>query len=406
MDVFVAKQPIYDSQLAVRAYELLYRNSTANRADFLDGDQATSRVLVSTFLDIGLEDLVGDAPVFVNFTRGFLTGRFPLPFGHERVVLEVLEDIEVDEELLGGLQQLSDQGYRIALDDFLYRPELDPLVEIADIVKVDLMAIDSTDLRRHVAAIQKFPVQLLAEKVETHEDYERCKELGFELFQGYFFCKPQVVGRRRLPNSHLAVLQLLSKLYDPATTFKDLETLISKDVALSYRLLRYINSAHVGLSRTIESIMQAITLLGLRNLRRLVTLVVMTGIKDKPPELIVTAMTRAKMCELLGADVVEDGQSFFTVGLFSVLDALLDAPMETVINELPLANEIKSALLKGQDSELGQVLSYVKCFERGQWDSAPKLSLSASSISSHYLQAVRWAREALAELIELEGAAA
>lgn len=396
-DVFVGRQPIYDQRLEVYAYELLYRSDPGETARFADGDQATSEILVNTFLEIGLDTLVGARPVFINLTRGFVTGELPLPFDKDRLVLEVLENIPVDRELIDAVRELASQGYAIALDDFVYRHELEPLVQLATIVKVDLLQVDRAALAEHVRKLRRPKLKLLAEKVETPEDFDYCKQLGFDLFQGYFFCRPRVVTGRRLPGNRLAVMQLLARLQDPAIGFDELEKLIARDVSLCHKLLRYINSAHMALPRKIDSIRQALVLLGLKRIRNLVTLITLAGIQDKPSELLTTAMIRARMCECLGTRLAEDGQPYFTVGLFSVLDAMMDAPMETVLNELPLADEVNAALLRGEGL-LGAALQCAVHYERARWDEVRLDDVALGEIKDAYLESVAWSIDASNEL--------
>ncbi len=390
-DVFIARQPIFDRQNQVFAYELLWRQGNGNAAQVTDGNLATTQVILNALTEIGLDRLVGNQSAFINLTRSFLLGEQPLPDMNGRLVLEVLEDIEPDAEIISAVARLSQQGYTIALDDFLYRPELAPLVEQADIIKIDLLAQDEATLREHVATLQRYPVKLLAEKVETRAEYDTCLELGFEYFQGYFFARPHVVQGRRPPTNKLAILQLLAQLQDPATTDSELETLIIRDVTLSYRLLRYINSAQFNMSREIESIRQAIMLLGRKTLSQLANLLVMSRIEDKPRELMMTALIRARMSETLGQRLgVQDESMYFTAGLFSIIDALLDQPMPDLLDELPLADELKQALL-AQQGPLGEVLGCVVAYDEGRWEKAVHPRIDANSLRETYLDAIDWA---------------
>lgn len=391
--IYVGRQPIYDRDLNVYAYELLYRGGEHNQADFPDGDTATSQVILNTFLDIGLNQIVGHHPAFINMTRNFLVGTSPLPLPPERVVLEILEDIDIDPELVAAISALAASGYRIALDDFVYHDTLRPLVEVADIIKIDLMALDRTGLKEHVSILQNNDAILLAEKVETQEDYEFCRELGFDLFQGFFFCRPNVIKGQRIPANRLATLQLLSALQQPDSEVKELEKIISQDVSLSYRLLRLINSAFYSPARPIESIRQAVVYLGSSAIKNWATLLSLAKIENKPDELITTALVRAKMCELFAQEVAQKNQdSFFTVGLFSTLDAMIDAPMDEIISSLPLAEEITAALLRHEGSA-GQALACVLAYEHGDWEQVEFEGLDSDKIQNIYLQAVTWADE-------------
>ncbi len=402
-DAFIGRQPIYDRQLDVHAYELLFRHSAANAAEILNGDEATSRVILTTLTEIGLENIVGRQPAFINLTRGFILGKYPLPNLAGRLVLEVLEDIEMDEALIGGLRRLAGQGFRIALDDFIYRPHLAPLVDLADVVKIDLRALERADVEQHVQQLRRgHRVQLLAEKVETQEEFDFCRDLGFDYFQGYFLCKPNVIRGRATPPNRLAALRLLAELQKPQIDFPELEQLIVQDVALTYRVLRYINSAFFGLRQKVESVHRAIVLLGIDALRTLASLIVLSRIDDKPHELLTTALLRAKMCELLSE---RDREAAFTVGLFSMLDAMMDRPLPELLERVPLADAVVAALLH-RGGALGQVLEAVIGYERGAWAALEASPLEAPRLAQAYLQALEYADRVAGDLLRPEAAPA
>ncbi|MFN2337829.1 MAG: EAL and HDOD domain-containing protein, partial [Gammaproteobacteria bacterium] len=341
-DIFIGRQPIFDRELKLYAYELLFRSGMANHAGQFDGDQATSQVIVNVFMELGLDQIVGPHWAFINMTRAFIIASAPLPFPRDRVVLELLEDIRPDPEVIEGLRGFTDQGYQVALDDFIYHESLRPLVELAHIVKIDLMAVPREDLARHVEQLRQHQVKLLAEKIETEEEFEYCKGLGFDYFQGYFLSRPSVVQGSQLPPNRLAVLQLLAKVQDPNSDARDLELLISQDVALSYKLLRYINSAFFAFPKEIDSIRQAVVYLGMRAIKTWVSLLAVAGLGDKPVELVPQAMQRARMCELLARTARRPNpESYFTVGLFSLLEALMEAPLAQILEALPFSEEIR-----------------------------------------------------------------
>ncbi len=398
-DIYVGRQPIYNRKLDVIGYELLYRSGQDNQAQFLDGDQATGEVILNTFLELGLENITGRYPAFINISRSFLVGDKPLPFSHKRVVLEVLEDIEPDAALIDGLRRLVQSGYIIALDDFVYRPELEPLLELAHIVKFDVLGIDPAVLASRVQALKHRKVRLLAEKVESHEEFEHCKRLGFDYFQGYFFSKPNIVRGRSRPVNRLVMMNLLAELQRPSTDINALEKLVAQDAALTYRLLRYVNSPCVAIRRKVESLRRALIIIGASTIKNWITLILFTRLDDKPRELMVTALVRARMCELLGAAHRHDGlDRFFTVGLLSAMDALMDQPMEELLDELPLVEEVKTAL-RSRDGQLGQVLEQVLLYEWGAWDRLCQ-SLDSATYRQSYFDAVRWAGDSLSALID------
>lgn len=391
---FLGRQPIFDRELNAVAYELLFRGAaSAGQANVVDGDQATSQVILNAFLDMDLDQVVDQGLAFVNFTRAFLTSEEDLPFPVGRVVVEVLEDIEPDAEVIAGIQRLKAAGHIIALDDFIFHEKLRPLVELAQIIKIDLMAIDRASLIQHVETLRPYRVKLLAEKIETHEEFEFCKELGFDYFQGYFLSKPKVIEGQRIPASRLATLRLLAELQNPEALPDDIARTVSEDVSLSYRLLRMVNSAMFALPRQVDTIRQAVVYLGNKAIKNWASLLVTAGIDDKPAELIRTALVRARSCERLAElKGYKNSEQFFTVGLFSVLDALMDVPLAEILNKLPLSAEIIEALLQGE-GPAGAALAGIAAYERWDWESIESGNIAPGLISQAFVEAMQWASE-------------
>jgi EAL and modified HD-GYP domain-containing signal transduction protein len=390
----IARQPIYDRHMKVFGYELLYRSG--NPAGVVDGDSATSSVLGSAFSDLGIEQLVGDKVAFVNFTRNLLLGDSLDKLPPEVLVVEVLEDIEPDEEVVRAVRRLSELGYTIALDDFCFREELVPLLEVADIVKVDIAPLTEAELRQNVEELRRWPVQLLAEKVETPEEFEFCCTLGFDYFQGYFFCRPREVVRRRPTGNRQALLQLMGLLLDPASGFQELSELAEQDPSLTYRLLRLVNSAHFSLPRDIDSVRKAMLFLGVARLRTWISFLLVAGLDDKPDGLLTVSLTRARMCELLAAALgAPDTESHWTLGMLSTIDAFLDMEMAEVLSELPLTIEMNAALL-AYTGPRGAVLRCVINQERGSWSLPHELPLSDEQVQDAYQEALAWAERAVA----------
>jgi EAL and modified HD-GYP domain-containing signal transduction protein len=393
-DIYIGRQPIFNRKLDLVAYELLYRaNGVQNAAGLIDHDHATTQVVINAFLEFGLDELVGKKLAFINLPRSFIVRDNPLPFAKEQVVLEVLEDIEVNEDFLNAVRKLRNEGYTIALDDFSYHPDLQALVKLSKIVKLDFTALSREQIQAHVAALHEHKVELLAEKIETREDFEFAKELGFDYFQGYFLCRPHIVSGRSLPSNRLAILRLLCELLDPNKQIAELADLVSQDVALSFKLLRSLNSPFYALPKRIDSIQHAIVYLGIQQIKRWVSLIVLANIDDKPSQLMVVALTRGKMCELIGEAAGESNkEGLFTIGLFSLLDALLDINLENILVELPLAPELKAAILS-HAGPMGHILHTVLAHEQGQWDEIDFPSLEAAQFTEAYLQAVAWTDE-------------
>lgn len=397
-NIFIGRQPIYDRALQVYAYELLYRSSEENSAGLPDGDAATSQVILNAFTEIGIEKLVGQHLVFINLTRGFIIGDNPLPLTQGKVVLEVLEDIVVDDALIDAVRKLSQSGYLIALDDFIFHEDLRPLVDIADIVKIDVRALTRETVSAHVTELRRSTARLLAEKVETQEEYEYYKDLGFDYFQGYFFSRPKVITRHTIPPNRLAILRLLARLHDPDVAINELEELISQDVSLSYRLLRHVNSAFFALPRKVETLQQAIAYLGNTSIKIWATLIALSGIDDKPNELLTVALVRGKMCELLAERLkLPDKDNYFIIGLFSALDAMMDAPLAQVVENLPLSPVVMNALLK-HEGRAGQALHCTLAYEQSEWDQIDCTRMEEIVIVQSYLDAVAWTDRAMKEL--------
>ena len=391
-EVLVNRQAIYNSQLDVIAYTLCFRSG--DRYDY----QATAQGLLTSFLELGLEALVGPKRVFLPLTRGFALLGYGTAFPPERVVLVLPATLTGDEELLEVFHDMSAQGYAIALADNLVHDPPPSCVEHATFLTLDVSALDRSTLAQRVACLQSYALPLVAQQVQTWDDFQYCRDLGFAFFHGTFVCQPAVLSSQRLPTNQLALLPLLAALQDPLVTVDTLANLISRDVALSYRLLRAINTAAYGQARPITSIRQAVRLLGVTAITRWTTLMLLTEVRDKPSELMTLAMVRATMCERLAQMLApHHTDSCFLVGLFSVLDALMDRPMPEVLRALPLAEEIQTALLD-QDGSLGAILHSVLAYERGNWAEATFLGLDQNSLMDAYLHAIAWAVETRAAL--------
>ncbi|HIF10767.1 MAG TPA: HDOD domain-containing protein, partial [Sneathiellales bacterium] len=345
-EIQLARQPIFKVDLKVYAYELLFRRAGTSEANVIDGDHATSRVLLNTFVEMNTEQVIGEFPAFINITENMLRSGAVKILPHDRVVLEILEDVNPDEEIIKSVKELSKLGFKIALDDFVWGSEWVPLIEIADYIKIDIMAMERPEVEELVEQLKPYNCRLLAEKIESHDEFEWCRDLGFELFQGYFLSKPRNVVGRAIPANRAVVMQLLGKINEPDVKIPELESIILQDVGMSYRLLKIINSSYYNLSRNVESIRETLMLLGLRFTRMWVGVIAMASADDKPSEIFTNAMVRAKMCELLARYTREpNSEPFFLAGLFSSLDAIMDKPMEEVLAELPISDDLKAAVL-------------------------------------------------------------
>jgi len=391
--VFIGRQPIYDTDLNVYAYELLFRSGEENQAFIVDDDTATAQVIVNAFMEIGIDQLVGDKLAFVNFPRGLLLGQASVSLPKEQVVVEILESIDIDAAVNNAARYLSQQGFSIALDDFEYEEKYQTLLSFADIVKIDVMALGMQGTIEQLQHIKSYGARLLAEKVETKEEFEQCQALGFAYYQGYYFSRPQVVQGTKLPPNRMAMMELLAKLHTPSVEFNELEVVISRDVSLCYKLLRVINSAAYGFSKKVDSIKQALTMLGLTNIKNWVSLLMFSTIDDKPQELFKNSLIRAKMCELLGKQSGSTSlDSYFTVGLFSNLDVLMDQPLDSLVSVLPFSSCMIDALLT-KTGDLGQALCCAIAYEQCNWEEVSYAGLSVDNIKQIYIEAVQWASQ-------------
>lgn len=386
----VARQPIFDSDLGVVGYELLYRTAGVDFALIDCPVSATAAVLVTAALDIGITKLVGTAPAFINFPRELLTEDLPTPADPQRIVVEVLEDIEPDEQLLSVLAALRQRGYRVALDDFDPTSNKEPLLGCADFVKVDVLACEPARLAPLVAYLRRWQLRLIAEKIESEQQLRRCRELGFDAFQGYYLRRPETFCARRAPGNWIATLRLLSRLQDPDVSVAELEANIACDVGLCYRLLRCVNSSYFGLGKSIESIGRAIVVLGLDELRAICVAILLAGIDDRPEYLAKQAMVRARMCErLCVAAELSERQSYFMVGLLSVSDVLLGVALAELLESMPLAEPIRAALLY-RSGPMGEALQCSTAYENAAWQQVRFLGLPSTAIATAYTDAVQW----------------
>ncbi|MDP1796331.1 MAG: HDOD domain-containing protein [Planctomycetaceae bacterium] len=400
-EVIVGRQPIFNRDRDVVAYELLFRSNAENQANVIDGDVATGQVLLNALVEIGLDNLVGSRLAYINFTRRFLMDENLLPPDKSRIVLEVLEDIEPDDEFVAALERVSLAGYRIALDDFVFAEKYRPLVKLANTVKLDVRALGQKQLQENVKVLRDLGVkELLAEKVETLDEFEFCKGLGIDLFQGYFLSKPKIISGKTVPSNRMVTLQLLAQLQDPKVRLEQLETIISRDVTLCFKLLHSVNSSAMGLRRKVESIRQAIMLLGFDRLRMLVSLISLSGFTEAPKAMMATALVRAKMCELLGTELKrEDSSSFYLAGLFSMLEILLSRPLSEVIGALHLTDDVKEAILN-HEGLIGDALCCVIAVERVEWDGTGALGLTPDQIQQAYFKAIAAADQSQAAVSE------
>lgn len=381
----VARQPVYDRSLRVVGYELIVQRPPEPSAIAQAGNaQAT--------IEIGLNLVMGRL-AYIPVSPAFLLEGYATALPADRVVLKISPTFELDEQTLAKLRELVSGGYSLMLDRFVFGGPTQPLLEIARVVGLEATAGGGL-LRQAVAGVRPYGARLLAQDVEDHDELDICLAHGFDLLQGYFFCRPRVVSERAVEVGRVGSARLAATLHAPDVDFDVVQDVISRDVGLSYNLLRFINSAFFSLPRRVESIRDALSLLGLLNVRKWATLMALADVGDKPRELVVTGLVRARMCELLArAYAYDDPEGFFTTGLFSVVDALTDTSMVVLLASLPLSQEIISALLN-YEGPRGRILRGVLAYERGNFAQLDGLTPPGRPLADLYAEAVEWATEA------------
>ncbi len=385
---FLGRQPIYDARREIRAYELLYRRNVADgAARIANGDQASAEVLLKAFLEIGLATVSPEQPVFINHTASLL-GLNPI-VPPDRVVIEVLEDVPVNSETIGNLERLKGLGYRIALDDFTYSDAQVPFLRLAHYVKLDLRALSAGELRRHVEILKGLGLKIVAEKVESEGEFRRSKALGCDLFQGYYLRKPEVLSGRRIPANRLSALSLLAECMDPDQSAAAIATVIERDAAMIYGLLRLANSALHARQAMIQSPVQAVSMLGIDRVFRWASLLVLSGYDDCPIGYLGFALQRARACEVVAQVYGIQVQLAYMTGLLSTLDSVLNAPLADILRPLPLDEQFKRAILQ-REGELGTVLDAVLAYEAGDFEAAAHRGIPIQRLQNAFWEAVEY----------------
>lgn len=402
----IARQPIFDTKLRIYGYELLYRSNAINASMALnaftpcDPDQATSSVLTNSMFLFGMEKLTQGKIAFVNFSHRLLVSDVMTFLPKKEIAVEILETVEPDALTLAACEKLKANGYKIVLDDFIYHPRMDPLIDIADIIKIDFLVSSPSYCEAITKQFRrKKDLIFLAEKIETYEQYCQALAWGYTLFQGYFFCKPVVVDTHDIQGNKLVYFKLLKELNNPKFGIQRLEDIIRRDISLSYKILKYVNSVGFGLREKIRSIKQAVTMMGNEKLAKFVTLVLLKGMgEDKPSELIVTSIIRGRFAELVAESLGFKSQASdaFLTGMFSLMDALLDKPMDEILTDLPLNANVSSALQR-QPNRLTLILETVIAYEQGNWDKydiyCQTINLDDETAKRLYIEAVVWVRD-------------
>ncbi len=398
MNVFLARQPIYDAARKIHGYELLFRRADTPEAEVLDGTVATAQVLLNAVIDIGVDKIASQELLFVNCTRNILLSEPIIP--PERCVLEILEDVDLDDDLLARIGALRRRGYRIALDDFTLDGKLAGAVLVADYIKLDVRALTDAELERH-ARLERRGVRLIAEKVESEVMMERCRALGFDLFQGYFLRHPETIKGAHLPTSKTAALRLIGACQDPEASGQDVAAIVAADLSMTYSLLRLANSALFGRSRPVRSVEAVVTWMGTEFLTRWGTLLALASERGCPVTYLGTALQRGYMCESLATSQGDTASgSSFLVGLLSTLDSILDVPMRQILDEVRLTVDIRDAL-EQHGGGLGRLLACTLAYESGDTQTLDGCGIDGGLMKDAYWQSIEQAEATLRELIAL-----
>jgi EAL and modified HD-GYP domain-containing signal transduction protein len=392
---FVARQPIFNRHLEAVGCELLFRGNGWAEGDHTESrERATATVVLNTLTELDLQRIVGSKKAWVAVPREFLLDGLVQAIPPGLSGLEISCSQEFDDELVSALRDLKAQGYKLALDGFDPDSPAESVLDLFDVVKLDIRDLGPEQLRARVERLRPAGCKILAAGIATYDERDRCVDAGCDLLQGHFFCQPSVAGTRQVSANRLALYQVVSALQRSDVELHDVEQLIARDVALSFRMLRYVNSAAIGLRGEVRSIGQALALLGLDNARRWATLSVIASVDDKPTELTLTALTRARFCELAGGAMTGARPAeLFTLGLFSVLDALMDTTMREATEMLPLADDMREALVE-REGPMGDLLDAVVAREMGVRDAVPEVPHA----DEYYLRAVIWANNAAESL--------
>jgi c-di-GMP-related signal transduction protein len=400
---FLARQPILTNERKLFGYEILSRYGPENYCRPKPGSALSVNAMDELFL-MGIRTMTDGLPAFMNCTREFFLQDFLTLMPRDLVVGEILETVPPDAEVLGACKRMKDQGYRLALDDYCDLPAMQPLLEFADFVKIDILLTSVPDQKLVVERCQRLRIPTIAEKVETHAQFQSCLELGYDYFQGYFFCRPQIIGRRSVPANKTVYLELLQAANEVTFNLHKISMIFKRDVSLSYRLLRYLNSAAFAFRSEIHSIPHALSLLGEHSMRKWISLVSVAALGDEVADsLLRLPLLRAMFCELIGQKVgmTREANDLFLLGLLSVMDALLNVPMAVVLQDIKVDEEIAKAL-QGRDSRYRPIFEVVLDYESGTWgqlaESCRRVGLHENFLPDLYLRSVRWVSDILAEI--------
>lgn len=404
MDVYLARQPIFNKNRKLYGYELLYRNSQINSFNCSDGDKASTDVMINSFHLFGIQNITGGKRAFINFTDNLLKEGIATLFPKKDLVIEILETVQPCADIIISCNDLKNKGYTLALDDFVFSEEYMPLIAMADIIKVDFMSTAPQVCQSLVKSLKNRSIKFLAEKIETNEEFEKAKRWGYSLFQGYFFSKPVILSVHDVSPIKLNYLQLIQRANAPEFDFEQIADIVQRDLSLSYKLLRMVNSVAFGLRNRIKSVRQALVMLGAKEIKKWVSLIAIRGIgDDHPEEIITTSLVRARFLEQLSVEYDKsiNHDACFLTGLFSTLDVLMNRPMTEILKEIAITDDIVEALIHNE-GRMGQAYRLILAYEKADWGQVTALCATLgcdqSKVSDIYLEALTWSYQLETEI--------
>jgi c-di-GMP-related signal transduction protein len=394
MDAFLARQPIFDKDMKIYGYELLHRRSGNNFFSGIDDDQATIELIYNTFLVMGLQDLTDGTNAFINFSKKIIDSDVPFLLPKQNIIVEVLEREEVTPATVDACKRIKATGYKLALDDFIFNQNTLPLIEIADIIKIEFSAVSSYD---QYNLIQRYgtKVKFLAEKIESREEYQQAVEMGYDLLQGYFFSKPSIVRSKEIVTLNTSLLSVFEELSSPEPSYAVIANIFAKDLGLSYKLLKLANSVYMGARNRIKSILHALSFIGINEMYQWISLMLLKDIQNvENAELVKQSLMRGKFMELLASELYPNAENseFYFTGIFSSIDVLLNRQMGQALKGLPLPINVKNALL-GVDNDPRRLLNFVLNWEKAHWEKTVAQYPMHNKFMDLYIKALKWAKK-------------
>ncbi len=398
MEFLVGRQAVLDRNRHTFGYELLYRENVKNNTSFsaLDGNTVTNRVIINAFLNLGIDRIAKNGRVFINFTRDLIVQRLYEALPKEKIVVEILEDVVAEEEVIEAVKDAKKQGYTIALDDFVFMEHLKELVALADIIKIDFLELSREEIKKQVEIYKKYDLKLLAEKVEDEDTFKFALDLGFNYFQGYFFQKPVIEAKTDIAPYQMSILKAMAVVNNPESEPEELIKIISGDIYLHTKILAFVNSPFFGLKHKISTIKAAVGILGLRRVKEWLNIMYVSKLsEEKPEELIILSSVRAKLASFLAQYFSVDEDNAYLLGMFSLMDSILNLPMEVVLKEFDYLSEELRAALTGVENKYKKLLDFIKMFEFGDFDRAYEIvkdtSLDIEQVNDYYFKSIEFA---------------